>query len=205
MTAAEKRQRLAEVAAQEAHLARQIEAEAKSARRWIKRSADRMVEGFAADIHWLMIGAAMLAVGCVLGMWGQPMWQAHTQASAMYESLKTAIPIVPALNVDVDPGKYDGKLTDVMMTVTRGGVYKSGKGFYVGEHEGGMSIVVFESAFPAFMVAYGVTQPDQIVAHLMGKYIKARGTVRRFGTGDKARMSMVIFAPGLLTEIPEKP
>jgi hypothetical protein len=91
------------------------------------------------------------------------------------------------------------------MHVTKGGVYKSGKGLYLQEHEQGLSLVIFQSAFAGF--GEGMDEhPDRIAAQYLGKVVKARGTVRSFGTqadGGK-RLSMVIYAPGLLSEIPER-
>jgi len=36
------------------------------------------------------------------------------------------------------------------MNVTKGGVYKSGKGLYLQEREQGLSLVVFQNAFAGF-------------------------------------------------------
>jgi hypothetical protein len=119
--------------------------------------------------------------------------------------MRTAIPVVRSTELEVDPGKYDGKLLDVVMNVTKGGVYKSGKGLYLQEREQGLSLVVFQSAFAGF--GEGMEDhPDRIVAQYIGKYVKARGTVRSSGPQQDGsrRLSMVIYAPGLLSEIPER-
>jgi hypothetical protein len=123
----------------------------------------------------------------------------------MAAAMRTAIPVVRSTEVEIDPGKYDGKLLDVVMNVTKGGVYKSGKGLYLQEREQGLSLVVFQSAFAGF--GEGMEEhPDRIVAQYIGKYVKARGTVRSSGPqpDGSRRLSMVIYAPGLLSEIPER-
>ena len=152
-----------------------------------------------------MLAQVLIGIGAVLGAFTKEFTERHTSNAAIAQAMRTAIPVVRALDIDVDPGRYDGKLLDVVMNVTKGGVYKSGKGLYLQEREQGLSLVVFQSAFAGF--GEGMEEhPDRIVAQYIGKYVKARGTVRSFGTqadGGK-RLSMVIYAPGLISEIPER-
>jgi len=149
-----------------------------------------------------LIGA--LGVGSFMGSVGQSWVKASADNHALAQSLRTTIPVVRALDIDVDPGKYDGKLLDVVMDITKGGVYKSGKGLYLQERDQGFALVVFESAFAGFLV--DGEKPDSIVSRYVGKTVRARGTVRSFGQqkdGEK-RMSMVVSAPGLLSEVPQR-
>ena len=184
----------------------QLAEEAESKRKFLGRARDRMVEGMSFNLGFLLMGAGLLAIGATLGMFGQPIYEKHTQAASLYKAMQTSIPVVNALEVAVDPGKFVNKLTDVIMTPTRGGVFKSGKGLYIQESEGSVSLTIFESAFITFQQAYGVDQPDQIVSHLIGKVIKARGTVQSRPQKDgSSRTSMVVYAPGLIQIIPERP
>ena len=157
-----------------------------------------LAENMPGRFSWLLVCMAAGA-SMALGVAIKPMMERQTQATALYKAMQTSIPVVRALEVDMDPGKYEGKLIDVVMSVNRGGVYKSGKGVYLQELEGGMSLVIFESAFAQFTSEGG--KAADIPATYIGKYVKARGTVKRFGNNG-GRMSMVVYAPGLLTEIP---
>ena len=79
------------------------------------------------------------------------------------------------------------------MNVTKGGVYKSGKALYLQEREQGLSLVIFQSAFAGF--GEGMEEhPDRIVAQNLGKYVKARGTVRSSGRQQDGsrRLSLVV-------------
>ena len=183
-----------------------IASESRSASRWINRAKDRMAEGMSDQLKWILVSTLFLAAGATLGIFGQPIMERQIAATALQKAMATSIPVVNATNVAIDPGKFAGKLTDVIMTPTRGGVFKSGKGLYIAESEDGMSLVIFESAFAAFEEAWQVTRPDQIAAHLIGKVIKARGTVQARPQKDgSSRTSMIVYAPGLLQVIPERP
>jgi len=196
-----------QVQAQADSTARQIAAEARNARKWLRRSRDYVGEALSTELSVVLLCAGCMAVGAVLGFFGQPMLERQTNATALYQAMKTAIPVVSAVEIAVDPGKYVGKLVDVVMTPSRGGLFKSGKGLYVSESEGGLSLTIFESAFPQFLDAYQVARPEDLVSHLIGKYVKARGTIRSVlvQKDSSQRTSMVIYAPGLLSIIPERP
>lgn len=184
----------------------QLREEAEVQRRWLRRSADWVEGRLLGDWKLAIVGAGFLAIGAVLGVFGQPIYQQRTNEAALYAAMKTAIPVVTAVEVAVDPGKYVGKLVDVIMTPTKGGVFKSGKGMYIAESAGGISLVIFESAFASFQEAYRVEKPADIASHLIGKFIKARGTVQSRPQADGAnRTSMVVYAPGLISVIPERP
>lgn len=185
----------------------QLREEAEVQRRWFVRSHD-WVEGRLFGEWKIAVACAVcIATGAVLGIFGQPMYEKHTQAASLYKAMQTAIPVVNALEVAVDPGKYAGKLVDIIMTPTKGGVFKSGKGLYIAESEGGLSLVIFESAFASFQEAYHVEKPADIASHLIGRVIKARGTVqsRPDPKTSTSRTSMVVYAPGLISVIPERP
>jgi hypothetical protein len=179
-----------------------IAQEAASVRRWLRP------DGLSRHGREIMYGLAILAlisIGAVLGAFTKELMERHTSNAAIAAAMRTAIPVVRSTEVEIDPGKYDGKLLDVVMNVTKGGVYKSGKGLYLQEREQGVSLVVFQSAFAGF--GEGMEEhPDRIVAQYIGKYVKARGTVRSAGAQQDGsrRLSMVIYAPGLLSEIPER-
>lgn len=147
--------------------------------------------------HAIVILAA-IGTSAALGFVTRPIMERQTTMAQIAQSITASVPAVRALDVAMDPGKYSGKLIDVVMSVNRGGVYKSGKGLYVQESEEGMSLVVFESGFQGFYEAWGLTRPDEIPARLIGKVIRARGTVRTFNN----RLSMIIYAPGLISELP---
>jgi len=148
---------------------------------------------------------AALGVGSFMGSVGAA-WVARSRDNhELAQSLRTAIPVVRALDIDVDPGRYTGKLLDVVLDVTRGGVYRSGKALYLQEREQGLALVIFQSAWAGFLT--DGEKPDAIVSRYVGKTVKARGTVRSFGTpagGESQRMSLIISAPGLLQELPQK-
>lgn len=147
---------------------------------------------------WLTIGVFVAAIGAsaALGMWTQPHVERQTSMAQIAQSIATSVPAVRAQEVSNDPGKYTGKVIDMVMAVNRGGVYKSGKGLYLQEYEGGVSLVIFQSAFQAFVGESG--RAEDIPAKYIGKYVKARGIVQKFND----RLSMIVSAPGLLSEIP---
>ena len=178
-------------------------AEARGKRRWLGEADTISRVPKELLVACALVGA--LGLGAFLGGAGQGWLKQSSEAHQIALAMRTAIPVVRSLTVDVDPGKFDGKLVDVVMSINRGGVYKSGKGLYLQEYEGGMSLVVFQSAFAGF--GEGMEDhPDRIVSQYIGKVVKARGTVRSFGqqADGQKRMSMVIYAPGLLSEVPER-
>ena len=179
-----------------------IAAEQGSVARWLPRWDSISQAPRRMLIACALVGA--LGAGGILGGVGKGWVETSQSNHQIALAMRTAVPVVPALTVDTDPGKYTGKLLDVVMSINRGGVYKSGKGLYLQEFEGGMSLVIFESAFAGFL-AEG-EKPDAIVSRYIGKTVRARGTVRAFGqTKDGAqRLSMVVYAPGLLSEMPQR-
>lgn len=185
------------------HIEQHIVAEAVRAHRWIPRT-DAISDG-AKRMLWGSGIVALVGLSALAGGFTRDLTERQTTAAAIARSMQTAIPVVAGLAVDVDPGKFEGKLTDVVMTITKGGVFKSGKGLYLQEHDGGMSLVIFESAFEAFLGPEG-GKPSDIVARLIGKTVKARGTIRAFGQekDGNRRLSMVLYAPGLLSELPSQ-
>lgn len=146
----------------------------------------------------------LVGVSAIIGAYTKELTERTVNNAELARSLRTAIPVVRAVEVDVDPGQYAGKLVDVVLTVTKGGMFKSGKGLYMSERDNGFTLVIFQSAFASF----NEENPANIVAHYIGKYVKARGIIRRFqgptSQSGEARYSMTISAPGLLSEIPEK-
>ena len=179
-----------------------IAAEAFTASRWVPKWDSISQTPQRVLLACALVGA--LGAGALLGGVGKGWVETSQSNHQIALSMRTSIPVVPALQVDVDPGKFDGKLIDVVMSINRGGVYKSGKGLYLQEFEGGMSLVIFESAFTGFLS--DGEKPDAIVSRYIGKTVRARGTVRAFGQtkdGGK-RMSMVVYAPGLLSEMPQR-
>jgi len=180
--------------------------EAHSKKKWTKRATDYTMERMSDNIGWLLLSAAFLAVGAVLGMFGAPIYERQTQAAQLYKAMATSIPVVNAMEVAMDPGKFVGKLTDVVMTPTSGAVFKSRKGMFLSENNLGLSLVIFESAFEVFQTAYDVETADDIAPYLIGKTIKARGIVQnRIQADGSTRTSMIISAPGLIQIIPERP
>ena len=179
-----------------------IAAEAFTASKWVPRWDTISQTPRRILLACVLVGT--LGAGAFLGGVGKSWMETSQSNHQIAMAMRTSIPVVPALQVDVDPGKFDGKLIDVVMSINRGGVYKSGKGLYLQEFEGGMSLVVFESAFAGFL-AEG-EKPDAIVTRYIGKTVRARGTIRSFGQGKDGgkRMSMVVYAPGLLSEMPQR-
>jgi hypothetical protein len=177
----------------EARMEAAIVAEEASARRWgfgrVERSFTALAEG--GPFMWLIL-AISLAVVFVFGRYGPSLQQEMDQGQIIARALATAVPVVSALEVSVDPGKYTGKLMDVVMQVNNGGVSKSGKSIYLQETQAGMALVIFESAFESFG---GV---NEIAPRFIGKTVRARGTIRQF----QDRVSLAVFAPGLISEIP---
>ena len=154
------------------------------------------------------VGVVLLVGGgAILGGYTSKITAQHQTDAELAMSLRTAVPVVNALEVAIDPGKYAGKLVDVIMTPTRGGVFKSGKGLYIQESEGSVSLTIFESAFVQFQEAYGVSKPEDIAPALIGKIIRARGTVqsRPNPKDGSTRTSMVVYAPGLIQILPNLP
>jgi len=147
---------------------------------------------------WFHAVVLLAAVGtsAAMGYLTRPIMERQTTMTAIARSMAVSVPVVRALEVSADPGKYQGRLVDVVMNVTRGGLFRSGKGLYLQEHEGGMALTIFASAFDQFVGEGG--KPEDIPAKYIGKYIRARGIVTRFND----RVSMIIYAPGLMSEIP---
>ena len=181
-----------DVQRQEQREAQAIAQEERSASRWL------LDEWHVYRPSWLIVGVFMASIGAAaaLGMWTRPHYERQTSMAAIAQSIATSVPAVRAQEVSNDPGKYVGKVIDMVMAVNRGGVYKSGKGLYLQEYEGGVSLVIFESAFKGFVGEGG--KPEDIPARYIGKYVKARGIVQKFND----RLSMIVSAPGLLSEIP---
>lgn len=153
----------------------------------------------ALGICGLIAGAALL------GGYTSKLTAQQRSDTELAMAMRTAIPVVNALEIAIDPGKYRGKLVDVIMSPTRGGVFKSGKGLYLQESEGGMSLTVFESAFEQFKQAWELREAGDIAPYLIGKIIKARGTIQSVPNSrdGSVRTSMVVYAPGLIQILPE--
>ena len=181
-----------DVQRQEQREAQAIAQEERSVQRWL------LDEWHVSRPSWLTVGVFMASIGAAaaFGMWTRPHYERQTSMAQIAQSIATSVPAVRAQEVSNDPGRYTGKVIDMVMAVNRGGVYKSGKGLYLQEYEGGVSLVIFESAFEAFTGEGG--KPADIPARYIGKYVKARGIVQRFND----RLSMIVSAPGLLSEIP---
>lgn len=147
---------------------------------------------------WFTLGVFVASIGAAaaLGIWTRPQLERQTSMTQIAQAIATSVPAVRAQEVSNDPGKYTGKVIDIVMAVNRGGVYKSGKGLYLQEYEGGVALVIFQSAFAAFVGESG--RAEDIPAKYIGKYVKARGIVQKFND----RLSMIVSAPGLLSEIP---
>lgn len=183
----------------------QLMEEAERKAHWMQRATDWTMVGLANNLRMVVVSLGCIAIGAVLGIFGQPHFEQHTQAAQLYKAMQTSVPVLNALEVSGDPGKYAGKLVDVVMTPTQGGVFKSGKGLFIAEHREGLSLVIFESAFSFFQEAYGVEKPENIPAALIGKTIKARGMVQnRPMPNGQSRTSMIVSAPGLIQILPEK-
>ena len=181
-----------DVQRQEQREAQAIAQEERSASRWL------LDEWHVYRPSWLTVGVFMASIGAAaaLGMWTRPHYDRQTSMAALAQSIATSVPAVRAQEVSNDPGRYTGKVIDMVMAVNRGGVYNSGKGLYLQEYEGGVALVIFQSAFEAFTGEGG--KPEDIPARYMGKYVRARGIVQKFND----RLSMIVSAPGLLSEIP---
>lgn len=196
----------AEIAAQlreqDTHYDNAIAAEAQSAKHFMPKF-DSMSHT-AKEFLYAIAVVSLLGFGAFMGGWGKSWVDQSKSNHEIALAMRTAIPVVRALDIDVDPGKYDSKLMDVVLNITKGGVYKSGKALYLQENEGGFSVVIFESAFPGFLVEG--EQPSSIIARYVGKTVKARGTVRSYGQSKdgQKRMSLILYAPGLISEITER-
>lgn len=184
---------------------------------------DQVIHEFARPSHWrehydeisaggkrilLALGICVLVAGsALLGGLTSKITAQQKSDTELAMAMRTAIPVVNALEVSIDPGKFRGKLTDVIMSPTRGGIFKSGKGLYLQESEGGLSLTIFESAFEQFKQAWHLQDAAEIAPYLIGKMIKARGTVQSVPNSKdgSVRTSMVVYAPGLVQILPDTP
>lgn len=169
--------------------------------RWhdsISERGKRMLKGIA------MVG--LLGTCALIGAYGSKLSERHITDAALAASMRTSIPVINAMEATMDPGKYRGQLVDVVMIPTRGGIFKSGKGLYITEYDGSVALTIFESAFGQFQEAWDLKAAGDIAPHLIGKIIKARGTIQTMiGKDGNQRVSMVVNAPGLIQVLPERP
>lgn len=179
--------------------------EAASKRRYLSRTKDWADENLFSNWGIVAISMVVFATGAVLGVFGQPIYEARTNEAQIARALQTSIPVVNAIDVAVDPGKFVNKLTDVVMTPTSGAVFRSRKGLFISESTLGLSLTIFESAFEVFQNAYNVETADEIAPYLIGKTIKARGIVQnRMQNDGTFRTSMIIQAPAMIQILPNR-
>lgn len=196
---------LPDTKAHEARLDAASQAEFYVKKRWLPRW-DAASDGMHRT---LMAGVLVLALGsaAIVGAFTKELMARHKSDAELAQAMRTSVPVVNALEVAIDPGKYAGKLVDIIMTPTIGGVFKSGKGLYIAESSGSLSLTIFESAFVAFEQSYGVSTAADIAGHLIGHVIRARGQIqaRPNPKDGSTRTSMIISAPGLIQVLSDVP